>query len=91
VNLSSQEAMRQLASWALTAIGEQTSVTSEITSAVTQSTRGSREISDMISSIADKAVENKAVSADMHESADQLATTASELQTHVNRFVKDPR
>jgi len=55
------------------AIDEQHGVTSEITTAVNQSTKGSKEISAMISS--------------MHISAEDLATTASELRSHVKLFV----
>ena len=69
------------------AIDEQHGVTSEITAAVTQSTKGSKEISAMISSIADRAVENNVASEKMHISAEDLATTASELRSHVKLFV----
>jgi len=69
------------------AIDEQHGVTSEITTAVNQSTKGSKEISAMISSIADRAVENNVASEKMHISAEDLATTASELRSHVKLFV----
>lgn len=81
------EKINEIQSGVVTAIGEQTSVTQDISRAVIQTSKGSESISSLIDAIAEKAVENKQASEDINLSAEELSNTAVELQTSVKRFV----
>lgn len=71
------------------AIGEQTKVTQEIGRAVTNASKGSEAISELIDLMSNKAVANKHASDDINHSAEELSRTAIELQVFVRRFARD--
>lgn len=71
------------------AIGEQTSVTEEISQAVYDVSNGSEAINKLIESISEKAMANKAASNDINVSAEELSNTADDLYTFVSRFAGD--
>ena len=79
----------EIQSGVVIAIGEQTSVTKEISYEVKHASNSSEAISTLINVIADKAVINKQASDDINSSAEKLSATATELQTSVKRFSKD--
>lgn len=68
------------------AINKQTGVTQEIGHSVERTADGSRAISFVIQSVADKALHNQQASDDIHSAAGELSYMASELQGLVRHF-----